>query len=245
MRWLILFSTFLLSVLLYVDRVCISVAKDAVVSDLQFSDTQIGWVFSAFALGYALFQTPGGWLADHLGPRRVLTLIVTAWSIFTGLTAAVGQFATMLMVRFLFGAAEAGAFPGMSRAVFSWIPMNERGRAQAINFSGSRIGAAVTLPVISWLIVRYGWRFTFVILMAAGIVWAVGWMLFFRDDPTSASWLGQAERDHILATRQTTRSEGAASGNSISITELMASPNMPRLCVQYFASNFMFFFALT
>ncbi|MCD0460434.1 MFS transporter [Roseiconus lacunae] len=245
MRWLIILSTFLLSVLLYVDRVCISVAKDAVVSDLHFSDKQIGWVFSAFALGYALFQTPSGWLADRLGPRRVLTLIVAGWSIFTGLTAAANQFLTMLLVRFLFGAAEAGAFPGMSRAVFSWIPMNERGRAQAINFSGSRIGAALTLPIISWLVVRYGWRVTFVVLMITGLVWAIGWLLFFRDDPADAGWLSETERDHILETRQATSSEDSAEQRSLSATVLLTSSNMPRLCAQYFASNFMFFFALT
>ena len=245
MRWLIIFTTFLLSVLLYVDRVCISVAKDSVVSDLHFSDQQMGWVFSAFALGYAIFQTPSGWLADRLGPRRVLALIVTLWSVFTGLTAAVNQLATMLLVRFFFGAAEAGAFPGMSRAVFSWIPMHERGRAQAINFSGSRIGAALTLPVISWLITRYGWRLTFVVLMIAGVAWAIGWLLFFRDDPTEAGWLGDAERDQILANRQETRSEENEARRSVHFKELLAASSMRRLCIQYFASNFMFFFALT
>jgi MFS family permease len=112
--WLVL-STFGLSVLLYVDRICISVAKEDVASDLQLSETQMGWVLSAFALGYALFQTPSGWLADRYGPRRVLSLIVVIWSVFTGLTAAAFGFASLLVTRLLFGAGEAGAFPGMAR----------------------------------------------------------------------------------------------------------------------------------
>jgi len=149
MRWLIVLATFMLSVLLYVDRVCISAAKDLIAKDLQFTNAQMGWVFSAFSLGYALLQTPSGWLADRLGPRRVLAMIVAVWSVFTGLTALASSWTTMLLVRFLFGAGEAGAFPGMSRAVYAWIPMKERGLVQGINFSGSRIGAAVTLPLIA------------------------------------------------------------------------------------------------
>ena len=250
MRWLIVLATFLLSVLLYVDRVCISVAKDSVASDLELTETQIGWVFSAFALGYALMQTPGGWLADRLGPRRVLALIVVLWSSFTGLTAVANSYLTMLGVRFLFGAGEAGAFPGMSRAVYSWIPMSERGRVQAINFSGSRIGAAITLPLISWLIVSWGWRSTFVVLMGIGFVWSIVWFLFFRDDPKEASWLSDTERDYILAARQ----KSSASESSANVESGVATPTngsvlnsstMWALCGQYFASNFVFFFALT
>ena len=138
-RFLFVVWTFCLSVLLYVDRICISTAKNEIASDLSLNDRQMGWVLSVFALGYALFQTPGGWLADRLGPRRALSIIVVIWSIFTGLTAAAFNFLSMLIVRFLFGAGEAGAFPSLARATFSWIPMQERGAVQGINFSGSRI----------------------------------------------------------------------------------------------------------
>ncbi|HUG66824.1 MAG TPA: MFS transporter [Pirellulaceae bacterium] len=261
MRWLIVLATFLLSVLLYVDRVCISVAKDAVSNDLRLSETQMGWVFSAFALGYALLQTPSGWLADRLGPRRVLALIVTAWSVFTGLTAAAGGFVSLLVIRFLFGAGEAGAFPAVARAVYSWIPMNERGLVQGVNFSGSRIGAALTLPLISLFITGLGWRTTFVVLMLIGFGWAVLWFLMFRDDPTQAGWLGNAERDYILQNRQQQSPidfplEDRSESNNIGINNsvrpnsrfaavLFRSPTMLALCMQYFASNFVFFFALT
>lgn len=245
-RRLIVLATFLLSLLLYVDRVCISAAKDLVAKDLALSEIQMGWIFSAFSLGYALLQTPGGWMADRLGPRRVLALIVTVWSVFTGLTAVAWSFTSMLTVRFLFGAGEAGAFPGMARAVYSWIPMNERGRVQAINFSGSRLGAALTLPLISWAIVGIGWKATFVVLMAIGCVWALIWYAYFRDDPTEARWLGDSERDYILANRQQVAAPANVSESvSWSRWPVLRSGTVWALCGQYFASNFTFFFGLT
>jgi len=122
-RFLMIFGTFLLAMIVLVDRACISVAKDSIVKDLGLSNTQMGWVFSIFALSYALAQTPSGMLADRFGPRRILTGVVTLWSLLTSLTGAAWNFISLLIVRFLFGAGEAGAFPGMARAVFSWIPM--------------------------------------------------------------------------------------------------------------------------
>lgn len=245
MRWLIVLATFLLSVLLYVDRVCISAAKDAVSADLGLSEKEMGWVFSAFALGYALLQTPSGWLADRMGPRRVLALIVVIWSAFTGLTAVVNSWVSMLVVRFLFGAGEAGAFPGMSRAVYSWMPMQERGIAQGINFSGSRIGAAVALPLVSLLIVQFGWRITFLVLMLVGFAWAAFWIIVFRDEPEDASWLGSDEKEYILSHRQQSTATDTDTPRENVFRTLVRSPTMWALCGQYFASNFIFFFALT
>lgn len=250
LRWLIVLATFMLSVLLYVDRVCISAAKDAVATELHLSEKQMGWVFSAFALGYALFQTPSGWLADRWGPRRTLALIAATWSLFTGLTAVVSSWSSLLVVRFLFGAGEAGAFPGMSRAIFAWIPMHERGTVQGINFSGSRIGAAVALPLITWLIVAVGWRVTFVGLLVVGLGWALTWFLMFRDEPATASWLTDSEREYIQLNRQHKFSEQAGMAVSQGATvplwhSLLRSPTMWALCAQYFASNFVFYFGLT
>ena len=253
LRSLLVAATFLLSVLLYVDRVCISAAKKEVAGDLGLSDQQMGWVFAAFSLGYALFQTPSGLLADRLGPRRVLAGIVAVWSVFTGLTAAVTSFTAMLVVRFLFGAGEAGAFPGMARAMYSWIPMQERGLVQGINFSGSRIGAAVTLPLIASLITRLGWRPTFVILMVMGCLWSIVWLMFFRDDPEDAKWLKEDEKNYILANRQSRspanepNEPNAANGRvkESLLSLIVRSGNVRALSGQYFASNFIFFFGLT
>ncbi len=241
--WLVL-GMFLLSVLLYVDRICISVAKDSIVEAFQFSNKQMGWILSAFALGYALFQTPSGMLADRFGPRIILTSVVSFWSLCTGLTAAAWNFISMLTVRFLFGMGEAGAFPGMARATYSWIPMAERGRVQGINFSGSRLGAAFALPVVAYMVTAFGWKTSFLILAAVGFVWAIFWYLWFRDDPTEHPRISEAELQHILATRQK-REGGAAGAGRLSFSVLGRSKNMWLAMTQYFCSNFTFFFMLT
>ncbi len=183
-RVLLVGVTFCLSVLLYVDRACISAAEQPISISLKLSHEQMGWVLSSFALGYALFQTPAGWLADRYGPRMVLAGIIASWSVFTGLTAAAGNYVAMLLIRFFFGGGEAGAFPNMARATLSWIPMSERGIVQGINFSGSRSGAAAAMPVAAWMIGKVGWRPSFAILMAVGLGWAAFWYLWFRDDPS-------------------------------------------------------------
>ncbi len=201
-RYWLVFGMFLLSMLLYVDRVCISAAKDGILADLKLSDTQWGWVLSIFALGYAIFQVPSGLLADRLGPRIVLTAVVTFWSMFTAMTAAATGHVSMLIYRFLFGLGEAGAYPGCARAVYSWIPMSERGLVQGAMFSGARFGAAFTLPLVAWMVSRLGWRTSFVVLGVIGILWAVFWCFWFRDDPETHPRISDAEKKLILHARQ-------------------------------------------
>ncbi len=244
-RFVLVGGTFLLSVLLYVDRACIATAKDAVTHDLGLNKEQWSWVLASFAFGYALFQTPGGALADRVGGRIVLTLVVTAWSIFTGLTAAAWNFASLLVVRFLFGAGEAGAFPGMARVVYAWIPVGERGLVKGINFSGSRIGAALAMPGIAWLIAQLGWKQAFVVLMLVGFAWASFWWLWFRDDPREQPGLPPAELDHILRLRQDGGTAPSAPTAPLRLATLFGSGNLWLMMLQYFGSNFTFFFSLT
>jgi ACS family glucarate transporter-like MFS transporter len=244
-RFWFVIGTFALSVLLYVDRACISAAKESIVSDLALTDKQWAWVLGAFSLGYAFFQAPGGWLADRFGPRRLLTSVVVLWSMFTGLTGAVFGFATLLATRFAFGAGEAGAFPGMARASFSWIPMQERGIVQGINFSGSRFGGAIALFVMPALLAQLGWRLTFGVLMAIGLAWAIGWWLWFRDEPEQSTTISAAEVDHIRANRQQIDHDEGEDAQKLTASDLAGSSQVRLLCLQYFASNFTFFFCLT
>jgi len=243
-RFILVLAAFLLMVLLYVDRACISVAKGDVARDLGLSNTQMGWVFGAFSLGYALCQTPAGMLADRLGPRRVLATVVAFWSLFTGLTAVAWGFGSMLVTRFLFGCGEAGALPGVARAVYSWIPVNERGLVQGVSFSGMRFGAAATMPLLGWMIATLGWRPSFLALMVAGLGWATVWYLWFRDDPTQKHDIRRQELDYILANRQ---QAGALDEKPqpLSASILLHSRNMWLAMGQYFCSNFTFFFCLT
>lgn len=224
-RYLFVLGTFLLAMLLYVDRVCISTAQGPISADLKLSDTEFGWALSAFALGYALCQTPTGMLSDRFGPRVVLATVVIAWSLFTGLSGAVTGLTSLLLVRFLFGAGEAGAFPGMARAIYSWIPMRERGIAQGVNFSGGRLGAAFALPAVAAMVESLGWRTSFVILMLVGFVWAAAWFLWFRDDPAEHPGVREEERQLILATRQQAGTSSAGQRH-LSAAALFRSGNL-------------------
>jgi MFS transporter, ACS family, glucarate transporter len=241
-RFRLVVMTFALSMLLYVDRIAISTAKAPITGQLNLTDTQFGWVLSAFALGYALFQTPAGALADRFGPRNVLAGVVLAWSVFTGLTALAWSFGALLACRFLFGAGEAGAYPTCARAFYSWLPVGERGLAQGINFSGSRLGAAFALPVVAWFVTVAGWRESFVALGVTGILYAGAWWLWFRDWPEDHAGVSPAERELIVNGRGT---RSAAQSPPLSGGALAGSSNVRIAMGQYFASNFTFFFCLT
>jgi ACS family glucarate transporter-like MFS transporter len=243
-RFLVVVATFLLSLLLYVDRVCISTAKGPIVEELNLTDQQFGWILSAFAFGYALLQTPSGALADRLGARSVLTIVVTIWSLFTGLTAAAWNFGSMLVVRFLFGAGEAGAFPGMARTVYGWFPVQERGLVKGINFSASRFGAAITMPLLPMLIAALGWPLSFVLLMFVGFVWAGVWWWWFRDEPADHPSISAPELALILSQRQSP-SVSTAVPAPLPLGRMLASGNMWLMMIQYFGSNFTFFFCLS
>ncbi len=240
-RYLIVFATFLLTVLLYVDRICISVAREPMMDELHLTDKQMGWVLSVFALGYAWFQVPAGWLGDRWGPRKVLSLIVSFWSLFTSLTGMAWNFLSLMVARFLFGIGEAGAFPAVARTSYSWIPIKERGLVTGINFSGSRFGAAFALPGVALLVQESGWRNAFLYLGLAGLAWALLWYALFRNEPADHPYLSEDERSYILKSRQ----QGSSVHQSLTLRALGQSRNVWLMMVQYFCNNFTFFFALT
>jgi ACS family glucarate transporter-like MFS transporter len=235
-------GTFILAMIVLFDRILISVAKDPIANELSLSDKQMGWVLSIFALGYALFQTPSGYLADKFGARKVLTAVVCLWSFFTALTGAVYHFFTLLIVRFIFGIGEAGAFPSMARAIFTWIPLRERGIVNGINFSGGRIGAAIALPIVAWLIEITSWRMSFVILGVVGVVWAIIWYLWFRDVPCDHPSISREEVKYI---QEHIQKQTENPDHKISIRKMFSSKSMWLLMGQYFSSNFTFFFCLS
>ena len=241
-RFILVLSSFLLTVLLYIDRACISAAKEEISGDLHFDLTDFGWVMAMFTLGYALFQTPSGLWADRKGPRSVITAIVSLWSLLTALTGAAWNFLSMLVIRFLFGAGEAGAFPSLAKVVYNWFPVKERGIVQGINFSGSRIGAAFALPLVALIISRVGWRMTFLIFGLAGVVFATLWYLLFRNSPEESGAISEAEKKYILETRE----QPSSTGKSVmSFRKMISSRPMWLAMLQYMASNFTFYFTLT
>ena len=242
LRFLLVFSTFLLTVLLYIDRACISAAKEEISTDLNFDLTQFGWVMAMFTLGYALFQTPSGIWADKRGPRRVITVIVSVWSVLTALTGAAWNYASMLVIRFLFGAGESGAYPTLSKVVYNWFPVKERGIVQGINFSGSRIGAAFALPLVAIIINKVGWRMTFVIFGCVGVLYAILWSWLFRNKPEESGMISDTEKQYILETRE---KPSQKEKSRLSFGQILSARTMWLAMLQYMASNFTFYFTLT
>ncbi|WP_281989288.1 MFS transporter [Aquimarina aggregata] len=235
-------GSFFITLLLYIDRVCISSAKEAISTDLTLTDIEMGWVLSAFALGYALFQVPGGALGDKFGVRKVMTIIMITWSLFTSLTGAAWNYVSMLCFRFIFGAGEAGAFPNISRAAFSWVPLKERGIFQGINFSGSRLGAAFALPLVAYLIDAWGWRTIFYFFGAIGIIIALLFYWMFRNTPEEHKAISEKEKQYIIENRQ---KEKISDNKGVSIKQILSSKNVLFAMGQYIGSNFIFFFTLT
>jgi len=242
LRVLLAFSTFMLTVLLYIDRACISAAKEEISSDLHFDLTDFGWVMAMFTLGYALFQAPSGRWADKKGPRGVIASIVTIWSVLTALTGAAWNYVSMLIIRFLFGAGEAGAFPSLARVVYNWFPVRERGIVQGINFSGSRIGAAFALPLVAIVISNTGWRMTFAIFGSIGLFFALLWWFLFRNRPEESGAISEKEKQYILRTRDQPTSREKV---NLGFGTIIRSGNMWLAMLQYMASNFTFYFTLT
>lgn len=224
------------------DRICISAAKDSMQKDISGLDEQMmGYVFGIFGVGYALFQIPAGWYSDRAGPRRALTIVVIVWSFFTALTGAVTSAISLLIVRFLFGAGEAGAYPGATRALYSWLPAKERGIGQGIFHSGARIGAAASLVVMPAIIQWIGWRMTFLANALIGIVWGAIWWFWYRDSPADHSSVNAAE----LALIETGIKESEPPNSSVPYVQIVTSKNVLLAMFQYTASNITFFFGMT
>src|SRR6184192_1169630 len=182
-RGRVLAFAFLLALVTYLDRICISAATPFIIADLHLTVLQMSVVFSAFTLAYSLFEIPSGWLGDVRGSRGVLTRIVLWWSGFTMLTGAARGFPSLVAIRFLFGAGEAGAFPNVARSFSRWFPRSERGRANGVMFLGSRMGGMLSAPIALLLVKRWGWRPSFVAFGALGVVWAIAWYAWYRDRP--------------------------------------------------------------
>src|SRR5215475_6573239 len=151
-RWYILGVICLMYLITYLDRVNISTAAPEIRKEFGFDQITMGAIFSAFVWAYALFQVPGGWLSDRFGARPVLATIVTYWSVMTAATAAATSAVSFIIVRFLFGIGEAGAFPGATRAMQVWYTREERGFAQGFTHSASRLGAAIAPPIVVLII---------------------------------------------------------------------------------------------
>jgi MFS family permease len=178
---------------LYLDRICMNQATRPIREAFGLTNEEMSYVHMAFTLAYGLFEIPTGRLGDRVGARWVLTRIVVWWSLFTALTGAAWGLTSLLVVRFLFGAGEAGAFPNAARVMSRWFPPAERGRVQGLMLACAQIGGVAAPPVAAYLIHLAGWRSVFVVFGLLGVVWAVGFWVWFRDDPADHPRVNAAE----------------------------------------------------
>lgn len=193
----VLTGLLLLAAITYLDRVCITFASVRIQNDLHLDPEQWGWVLGVFTISYAAFGVPGGALGDRIGGRRMLARIVAFWSVFTALTGLVRGYLSLLTVRFLFGAGEAGAFPNISAVVSRWFPQQERARSMGFAWTASRLGGALAPHIVIPLQQRFGWRWSFGLLGLIGACWSSAWFLFFRDRPREMAGVTQTELDEI------------------------------------------------
>ena len=219
----------------YMDRVSISSAVPTIRKELGFDMITMGWVISAFNWAYALFQIPGGWLGDRIGPRRALTMIVAWWSLFTSMTALAWNAGSMATVRFLFGMGEAGAFPIATRSLSRWILPAERGFAQGVTHAGSRLAAALTPYLVVSLIAAYGWRAPFFTFGVLGLFWATAWHWYYRDTPADHPGVNAEERELIERSALTPR---PAKAGSVPWRAILSSRNLWVVCVMYFCYGY-------
>jgi ACS family glucarate transporter-like MFS transporter len=241
-RWLLIFWLFVLSAVAYLDRVNLSIAGGKISEEFSISNIRLGWIFSAFLVGYGLFQTPAGWFADRFGPRRVLTAAVLWWGLFSALTAVVSRgmghpITVLIAIRFLLGAGEAIIYPSANQFVARWIPSHERGVANGIIFAGVGIGAGLTPPLISYVMSQHGWRASFWMCALIGVLAGAVWLVAARDTPIAHPLVSPAELN--LIERGTFHATAPPSGTQLlPWSTILTSGNVWTLSLAYFCFGY-------
>ncbi len=235
-RWYVLLLISVMYLITYLDRVNISTAAPAISKEFGFDKVTMGIIFSAFVWAYAAFQVPGGWLSDRFGARGVLAGVVGYWSIMTAATAMAFGSVSFVVVRFLFGVGEAGAFPGATRAMQLWYPRRERGLVQGVTHSASRLGAAIAPPIVVLIMSHFGWRSVFYICGASGLVWSLWWYLTYRNLPEEHSLVNKSELETIrgLDGKGAINPPPIEQQTNVPWSVLVRSPNMWAIMCAYF-----------
>jgi MFS transporter, ACS family, glucarate transporter len=239
-RWMLIGWMFVISAIAYLDRVNISIAGKSIAREYQLTDVQLGYIFSAFVIGYALFQAPGGRLADRIGPRWMLTGGVVWWGVFTTLSASVPtnlSFALLLLIgmRFALGLGEAVVYPACNKMVAEWMPSRERGLANGLIFAGVGAGAGVTPPLIVFVMQNYGWRWSFIVSAVIGLAAGAVWFVIARDKPSEHPRVSPEELELIEAGLPQTK---AADKVMVPWSTILSSRELLAMSVSYFAYGY-------
>jgi sugar phosphate permease len=242
-RWLILFLISLMYLVCYMDRSNISVAQPEIAKAFGLSKTSMALVLSAFTWSYALGQIPAGWLGDRFGPKRVLTAIMSWWSIAAMMTGAALGLGSLFAARFLLGLGEAGAFPVASRGMQLWFPRSERGRIQGTTHFFSRFAVAVTPFVAGSILLTLGWRAIFYIFGSLGLVWSIVFTVYYRNRPEDHAHVNRAELAQIRGvSAEAVLPAEAARPTATPWRRILGSPNMWFIALGYgcffFGTNF-------
>ncbi|MGC2404347.1 MAG: MFS transporter [Acidobacteriaceae bacterium] len=241
-RLILAFWLFILSAISFLDRTNISIAGLEISSEFGLGNQRLGWIFSAFLIGYAGFQVPAGWLASRFGPRLVIALGVIWWGVATALTTfippgfahAVGL---LIAIRFALGAGEAVIYPAANQFVARWVPEQERGFINGLIFAGVGAGSGVTPPLLQWLISHHGWRSAFWFSAIVGALAGVVWWWLARDTPEEDPKVSAAELKIIQEGIAKDASEGSAPG-TISWRAILTRRDLPALFVTYFGFGY-------
>ena len=226
----------------YVDRANLGVALPYVQKDLGLDSAAMGAILGAFFWTYAAFQLPSGWFVDRVGPRVAYAAAVIWWSVFTAAGAAARGFASLFAFRLLLGAGEAPAYPCNAKIVSQWFPKSERAFATSIFDSGARVGTALSLPIVTGLISTLGWRASFVVTGALGLVWSVVWLRLYRT-PQEHPRVSAAELAHIERGAQTAAAE--AEGAHLRWRDLFRYRTVWGMMLGFFCLNFVIYFFIT
>ncbi len=238
-HWVVVFAV-TLAVITYVDRVCISQSESYMRAALGLTKTEMGMVLALFAWGYALFEIPGGWMGDWLGPRRVLMRIVIWWSFFTAATGYAWSRLSLGFIRFMFGAGEAGCFPNLTKAFTTWLPQDERVRAQGIMWMSARWAGAFTPLLVVWVFNFLDWRQSFVLFGGLGVVWAGFFYWWYRDNPKDHKSVNAAELALLEGAEETASGHG-----NVPWGKLARSRTVWMLWLQYFCITYPWYFYIT
>jgi MFS transporter, ACS family, glucarate transporter len=231
-----------LAMITYLDRACIATLAPGIVRELSLSTIQMGYVFTAFQLAYALFEIPTAWWADRRGTRSVLSRIVLWWSCLTAATGAAFNYPVLLAIRFLFGMGEAGAWPCVARTFSRWIPIRERGTVQGVFFAGAHLVGGLTPALVLFLLQFMSWRAIFFCFGMVGFAWVAVWHAWFRNDPSEHAAVNAAELQTIVLERppDTAHSTGREYWG-----RLARNRNMIAMCVMYVPNCMIFYFCIT
>ena len=237
--WVVVFAL-ALAMIMYIQRVAISQAIVPISADLHLDKQQTGLVLGAFGLSYALFEIPMGLLGDKLGVRWVLSQLVLIWSAFTALTGGAWNLVSLWIIRFLFGAGEAGCFPNLTRMLSAWLPLNERVRAQAVMWAFGRWGGALAPPVAFFVIYHFGWRWGFVALAMLGVAWVAFFLPWFRNDPAEHKSVNKAELEMLEQSRALVLHD-----HGMPWYKLLLQKDIAFLGLQYFGFSYTWYFYVT